>query len=408
MKFLSVGLFAVFVVFSIGCVKNNAQISANGLYPRISEKYKAFFATARAENYIKARRNVYKYVLEYCVKVLIGEDIFEKGRTEITRLLDKSSNMQYRYFFLEEINKVKVIDTSKNMIEISMTTALKYQLLISVLKKGGYKNLNTKALLEASALIRTESQRMFIPASDIVLIREKLKNKTVSFWYDSSKISLPSTFIDGMLTHCQNALAQRKIQISDFNALKTAYKKYGNLKDAIAALGIDYLIVFSDETGISRLNTDFLHIKSLITLTALKSDMSNLRQFSLLVDKTFKTMDKLKNEISDNTLLPAYLNILKKLPILQNINSFVFVFINSPSISYTTGFLSILDPDITYSFIRIKGNKAYFRVKYPGNAGTLKQLILINTESGIFENKFIFSDFAKKKFELTYKGVNGN
>ena len=395
----------LFVVFLIGCYESAEQTRLGDSSLVIKKKYKVFYATAKAENHIKALKTIYRVVVEYSIKVLIGEDIFEKGRNEIVKLLDAHSQGRYSIFFIEEINKIKVLKERNDTILISVSTALKYELIINILKKAGYLNFNIKALLEASSLIRTETQGLSSDQSSVIPLEDRLKNKRIALWYEKTDISLPPSLVENIITFCEKKLSSLGIRIVDLASLKREYQTTGSIKAAMKSAEIDYLIVFSDETKISRLNPEFLKISSLIKLKAYKNDLSLIQKNSTFLKKTFKNFNTLIIEISNNILSQNYLNILEKIAHLQNIKSFVLVFINSPSISYSKSFLMLLDPKMKISLVRLKNNKAYFKIRYIKSKDALKRLILTKIENGVFKNKFIFSNFQKNLFELKYKGV---
>ncbi len=373
-----------------------------------SDKYKTFTIEIVEKDFIFAKNSAYREILIHSAKILLGEPRYISFEKKIKRKINNEK--EPKSFFLYSENKINSRERIGAGIRLDMRVTLEVNELINLLKKTDFTKFNVDALLKANNRIVIDNSSRLAKINSVRNYIKFFRNRKIGFIHNLTDNSLPDNILKKIYTYVFNSLNNVGINLISYDALKTEQKKSVTNKSLMRELNLDFIILFTENTSIKRLNSGYFKINSIIKLELFKKNYIKINSINLYVDQVIipdKPVDAaIAREVIEKGITRLFLDTSYK---LNSKMTYKLILKDFPSQKTINDFVKLLNLNIEdKKIIKRDNNIAVVLVKFNGSKMHFQNKILNLIEKENLTNKIYLINSGKKMIELKYSGVKIN
>jgi hypothetical protein len=394
----------LFLTLFLSCAKKTQREMLNTNIFQ-GDKYKTFSVSVTHDDFLSAKEKIYKEVLIFSIKKLIGEKNAQKQRLIKSLLNNRDKSEKY---FVKTNDKIIQRKRYKSGIQLIMSTTLKIFEVTDDLKRIGFKKIKINDLLMANEILNIDSK---IKTQEINRKGNYsyFKNNSIGFFHRRRGKTLPEEKIKKIYNYINRSLNRININVPDYSSYRLVISKNSNIKYVMKVLSLDYLIDFTENTSMKNIFSNQQKVNSIIKLVLYNKKLKILNSVNILIDQLLNKNEGVSILLAKEIFQKGILSLLQKSSLqFEEPKKYHIIFVNFPSARSIYIFLNKIDKDQKLKLQKIEDNKFKTSILFKGSRQDFQNKVLQVLEKNNLENNIYLTDSGKKMIEFTFKSVKMN
>ncbi len=402
-----IGLYII-LIFSLNCTqKTQRQVLETNNYA--GSKYKIFSATVMHNDFISAKAKIYKEVLKYSIKKLLGRNIYNKNLNKIKTVFITPNGEKTKKYFVRTNDMVRSREKVGTYIFLNMSTTLIIDNLVDDLIKSGFTDIKINDLISAVNIIGINNKDRIKKLVSKKNYLRFYQGKSVGFIHNQRGHVLAPEIINKIYNYVRKSLNNIDINMPAYNNFIITINRNTNYKQIISKYSLDYIIFFSENTSVKRLYSGQYKVDSIINLVLYNKKFMKINSVNLIVDEVKSGSRSVPSIIAKEIIEKGLTNLFLKSSFrLSRGETFTLVLKNFPSTQSIKSLLSKIKGVGKKKISRRLNKQTYVSVKFKGSRLDLQSYILNLIDKNNLGNKIYLTNSEKKVIELTFIGVKIN